>query len=308
MQLIQDDFDLQALADNMYQLFASRIAEKQIRYKNEISLEHSWYYADELRINQVLINLIGNALKFTPEKGVVCLTIRELSCDETGAEIFFSVKDSGIGISKENQKRVFQSFEQADTRNSSRKQGNGLGLAISIRLIRLMGSEISLESEPGEGSDFYFTLHLTYAGSQKKEPEPILENCVFDGKRVLVVEDNSLNTEIIRTILEEYHIQVDCVENGREAVERMEEISPGTYDMILMDIMMPEMNGLEATEAIRRIDRTDCRQIPIVAMSANAFDEDVKKSMASGMNAHLSKPLDMGKLQKVLRKYLNSRR
>lgn len=304
MQLIQDDFELTDLAENLYQLFAARMAEKQLRYESDISLQHTGFYADELRINQVLINLIGNAVKFTPEKGKIVLTIRELSSDETGADVFFSVKDNGIGISKEDQKKVFQSFEQADTRNSSRSQGNGLGLAISSRLVRLMGDDISLESEPGKGSEFSFTLHLEYRRNQEKSDYQKAETMLFDGSRVLVVEDNSLNLEIIRTILEEYHIQVDSAEDGEQAVKRMQEAECGTYDLIFMDIMMPKMNGLEATEAIRMIDREDCRSIPIVAMSANAFDEDVKKSMASGMNGHLSKPLDMEKLQKTLQKYL----
>lgn len=304
MQLIQNDFDLLELTENLYQLFAGKIAEKHIRYKTQITLEHTRYYGDELRINQVLINLIGNAIKFTHENGMICLTVEEQLCDENGADIFFSVKDNGIGIAKENLKRVFQNFEQADNRNSSRKQGNGLGLPISSRLVRLMGSEILLESELGEGSDFSFTLHLPLSDDQEKAEPVKTEDCVFDGKRVLVAEDNSLNLEIIKTILEEFHIEVDSARDGKEAVQCMEEAEEGTYDMIIMDIMMPEMNGLEATEAIRRIDRKDCREIPIIAMSANAFEEDVKKSMASGMNAHLSKPVNMERLKKTLIKYL----
>ena len=305
MQLICDDFDLRQLAEGMDELFASKVAEKHLRYKKEISLIHDRYYGDELRINQVLINLIGNAVKFTAENGIVSLTVREQRWDDRGADIFFSVKDNGIGISKENQQRVFQSFEQADTSSTSRKQGNGLGLAISSRLIRLMGSEIALESELGEGSEFSFTIHLAFAKNLPAEEVKEEYITTFDGKKVLVAEDNSLNLEIIQTILEEHQIQVDSVTDGKMAVEQMQRTPEGTYDMILMDIMMPEMNGLEATEAIRRIDRPDCRTIPIVAMSANAFEEDVKKSIASGMNGHLSKPLELEKLQKILQKYLS---
>lgn len=161
-----------------------------------------------------------------------------------------------------------------------------------------------LESEPGEGSEFSFTLQMEFAREKKEEQEKVSENCTFEGCKVLVAEDNELNLEIIQTILEEYQIQVDSVENGRLAVKRMMEVPEDTYDLILMDIMMPEMNGLEAAEAIRKLNRKDCREMPIIAMSANAFDEDVKKSMASGMNEHLSKPLNIGKLQKVLIKYL----
>ncbi len=304
MQLIQNDFDLKEMADNMDELFASKLTEKHLNYRKHVELIHTRYYADELRINQVLINLIGNAVKFTEEKEMICLTIWEVSSSESEAQVFFSVRDNGIGISKEDQKKVFQSFEQADTRNASRSQGNGLGLAISSRLVQLMESDINLKSELGEGSEFSFTLDLEFARGEKEEQETLPENCSFAGSHVLVAEDNELNLEIIQTILEEYQIQVDSVENGRLAVKKMMEVPEGTCDLILMDIMMPEMTGLEATEAIRKIDRRDCREMPIVAMSANAFDEDVKKSMASGMNEHLSKPLNIGKLQKVLMKYL----
>ena len=304
MQLIQDDFNLREMVDNIDELFASRLEEKHLIYRKIVDLKHTRYYGDELRINQVLINLIGNAVKFTEENGVICLTVREISNSQSGAKLFFSVRDNGIGISKEDQKKVFQSFEQADTREISRRQGNGLGLAISSRLVQLMGSDIMLESEPGEGSEFSFTLQLEFAREKKEEQEKVSENCTFEGCKVLVVEDNELNLEIIQTILEEYQIQVDSVENGRLAVKRMMEVPEGTYDLILMDIMMPEMNGLEAAEAIRKLNRKTCREMPIIAMSANAFDEDVKKSMASGMNEHLSKPLNIGKLQRVLMKYL----
>ena len=304
MQLILDDFDLREMVDNIDELFASRLEEKHLIYRKIVDLKHTRYYGDELRINQVLINLIGNAVKFTEENGVICLTVREISSSQSGAKLFFSVRDNGIGISKEDQKKVFQSFEQADTREISRRQGNGLGLAISSRLVQLMGSDIVLESEPGEGSEFSFTLQLEFAREKKEEQKKVSENCTFEGCKVLVVEDNELNLEIIQTILEEYQIHVDSVENGRLAVKRMMEVPEGTYDLILMDIMMPEMNGLEAAEAIRKLNRKDCQEMPIIAMSANAFDEDVKKSMASGMNEHLSKPLNIGKLQKVLIKYL----
>ena len=304
MQLVEDDFDLKQILANIKELFSARVTEKQLYYKEQIYLEHTRYLGDELRINQVLINLIGNAVKFAAEGGVICLTVREFSNTEKGADLFFSVRDNGIGISKEDQKRVFQSFEQADNRSSSRKQGNGLGLAISSRLVKLMGSEIALESELGEGSDFSFTLHLDFAKEPQADQEEKRENCMFDGAKVLIVEDNELNLEIIQTILSEYHIQTDSVVDGKQAVERIKVTPEGTYDMILMDSMMPVMNGLEAAENIRGLEREDCRNIPIIAMSANAFEEDVKKSLASGMNGHLSKPLDIGKLEKTLRKYL----
>ena len=174
MQLILDDFDMREMVDNIDELFASRLEEKHLIYRKIVDLKHTRYYGDELRINQVLINLIGNAVKFTEENGMICLTVREISSSQTGAKLFFSVRDNGIGISKEDQKKVFQSFEQADTREISRKQGNGLGLAISSRLVQLMGSDITLESEPGEESEFSFTLQLEFAREKRKNRKRFL--------------------------------------------------------------------------------------------------------------------------------------
>lgn len=168
----------------------------------------------------------------------------------------------------------------------------------------MMDADIGLESEPDKGSLFYFTLRLRWVtGQQITETTPEAEPH-FTGKRVLVVEDNELNMEIARNILEECEITVEEAHNGQEAVERMKQITPGYYDLILMDIMMPVMDGLEATRAIRKLEREDCRTVPIVAMSANAFDEDVKQSLASGMNGHISKPISISRMEKMLAEML----
>ena len=185
----------------------------------------------------------------------------------------------------------------------SKLKGTGLGLSISSRLIQMMGSSIKLESELGKGSIFSFEIPLE-PGQNKSENEEE-ENFSFEGRRVLVVEDNELNSEISRCLLEESGFTVDCVFDGAQAVEKIRTTEPGTYDVILMDIMMPVMDGLDATRAIRAMNREDCRRIPIVAMSANAFDDDLKKSVECGMNGHLSKPVEVEKLYKMLKDVLS---
>lgn len=234
------------------------------------------------------------------------LTVQEIRTEEKTAVFYFAVRDTGIGIPKEDQKRVFRSFEQASEINPSKQQGTGLGLSISSRLVQLMGSNIQLESEPGEGSTFSFSIPLKL-GENKAEEEKE-EEISFKGCRILVVEDNELNAEIAMTLLEERDFTVDCVYNGAEAVERMGTTSPGTYDVILMDIMMPVMDGLEATRVIRSMEREDCHMIPIVAMSANAFDDDLRKSVECGMNGHLSKPVEVDKLYRTLHEVIFANR
>ena len=216
----------------------------------------------------------------------------------------FIRNSSPLQVGNNIQQLVFRQFEQADNSENARKQGTGLGLAISRRIVRMMDSDIKLESEPGKGSSFSFNVKLQPVSGEKTTVTSQPEEISFPGKRILVVEDNELNMEIICTILENYGIKTEQAVNGKEAVRRMEESVPGYYDMIFMDIMMPEMDGLEATRTIRNLDREDCKKIPIYAMSANAFDEDVKRSLASGMNGHLSKPVNLQVLEKTLQKVL----
>ena len=249
-------------------------------------------------ISQVLINLLGNAVKFTPRRGKVTLTVREVESKDREATVYFAVRDTGVGIAKEDQKRVFRSFEQAVDKNPSKQQGTGLGLSISSRLVQMMGNSIALESELGEGSIFSFSIPLELGENMEAQVQE--EEISFEGCRILVVEDNELNAEIALTLLEDRGFVVDCVYDGSEAVERIRTTEPGTYDVILMDIMMPVMDGLEATRTIRSMEREDCRTIPIVAMSANAFDDDLKKSVECGMNGHLSKPVEVDKLYRTL--------
>ena len=303
MKLEPVDLDMEEMLDTIEELIAPQAAAKGVRFVRDVSLAHRWFSADKMRISQVLINLLGNAVKFTPAQGRIVLTVREEPSAGEEAQVYFAVADTGVGIAKEEQERVFRSFEQATGANSSKQPGTGLGLSISSRLVQMMGSTIRLDSAPGEGSTFSFSVPLALGAPVEQGGGG--EDVSFAGCRILVVEDNELNAEIAQCLLEDREFEVECVYDGAQAVERIRSTPPGAYDAILMDIMMPVMDGLDATRAIRAMDRPDCRTIPIIAMSANAFDDDLKKSVECGMNGHLSKPVEVDKLYQVLYQVLN---
>ena len=306
MKLVLEKCNLQELLQGLYPLMEAKITEKNIHFEEEIDLKHPVFLCDGLRLNQILVNFLSNAIKYSNIAGHVWLTVKETVLDEKNSAITFSVRDDGIGIEKDKQQLIFQRFEQADDSEKARRQGTGLGLAISSRLVQMMDSEIELESEVNRGSTFSFTVRLQPVEDKK---DAIQERISFEGlkgKRILAVEDNALNMEIVRTLLEECGMTVDEAYNGQEAVSLMQEVAPWYYDLILMDIMMPVMDGLEAARQIRRMNREDCRKIPIIAMSANAFDEDVRRSLESGMTGHISKPIHMEKLKKILTEQLGS--
>ncbi|MFR4428987.1 MAG: ATP-binding protein [Blautia faecis] len=247
MRLIEEKCNLMEMIQGLHPLLEAKLNENNIQYIADIQLKNHWFLADSLRLNQVLVNLLGNALKYSKPDGHVWLTVRETEEEKGFSNLYFQVRDDGIGIAPEKQQLIFRQFEQADNSENARKQGTGLGLAISRRIVRMMDSDIKLESEPGKGSSFSFNVKLQPVSGEKTTVTSQPEEISFPGKRILVVEDNELNMEIICTILENYGIKTEQAVNGREAVRRMEESVPGYYDMIFMDIMMPEMDGLEAT-------------------------------------------------------------
>lgn len=302
MTLVEDDFNLHSLLKKLHAVLDVKFEEKNQKFIMNENLEHHWFYGDELRISQILINLLGNAVKYSEDGTEVTLTAEERQTQEGRSEIYFAVRDQGVGISKEDQKRIFRKFEQLDNM-TVRQQGTGLGLAICNRLIHMMGSEIELESEEGKGSCFSFVLELGLARERERENDD-REVHDFYGAKVLAVEDNALNMEIMKCLLEDLGCEVECAENGKLAVEKFAASKEGYYDLIMMDVMMPVMNGLEAAHKIRMLQRSDSGSVPIVAISANAFEEDVRRSLASGMNAHLSKPIEVEKLVEVLREFL----
>ncbi|MDL2216690.1 response regulator [Desulfovibrio sp. OttesenSCG-928-M14] len=263
---------------------------------------------DVQRLRQVLVNLLGNAVKFTPEHGEVELRARFVGENAVGCLVRFEVQDTGIGISEEQKPSLFDAFEQAENSTSRKFGGTGLGLSISRHITHMMGGNIEVESEIGKGSLFAFTVTLPRGEEAPPEPSPAktIKAVDLQGFCILLAEDVHINREIVLAILEPTGIIVDCAENGVQAVEMFRD-NAKRYDLIFMDVQMPEMDGYEATRHIRAMTVPNAASIPIVAMTANAFREDVEKCLAAGMNGHVSKPLDFDEVMDTLRMYLEKR-
>ncbi|MBS5080576.1 MAG: PAS domain-containing protein [Clostridiales bacterium] len=306
IELNEESMDLKRQIEDLQSLMMPQAIRKNIDFRMENNYTSNCrIVADELRLNQVLVNIVGNALKFTGNGGQVLVHIDSLQEDSNQVTLRFSVKDNGIGINREALGRIFTAFEQEGKKTSSKYGGTGLGLAISSRLVQMMGGNLEVESKPGEGSLFYFTLTFPYGEDTVIPNEAEVERDYdFNGKRILLAEDNELNQEIALTILEMKGFMIEAVEDGQQAVDMYMTHPPYYYHAVLMDIRMPVMDGLEATKWIRTSGREDARTIPIIAMTANAFSEDTKKSMASGMNGHLSKPIETEVLFDTLQKCL----
>ena len=260
--------------------------------------------ADELRIEQVLVNVVGNAIKYTPSGKTVDIIAEEEPAGGNWNRYRFIVRDTGIGISEEYLPHLFESFtrEQKTTVNSV--QGTGLGLAITARVVDLMGGTISVESEVGKGSEFVVELELESLEPEDGDSDSRDAGIDLTGCKVLVVEDNDINAEIAIMILAEFGIDAEWAENGKVGVDLITERGDGYFDAVLMDIQMPVMDGYEATRAIRALDGDYYATLPIIAVSANAYDQDVQDCLAAGMNAHIAKPYNPDHLQAVLSEWI----
>ena len=267
---------------------------------------------DSLRLSQVLINLLSNAIKFTADHGRIQLDIDELSRDGEKALIRFSVTDTGIGIPESFIEKLFTPFEQSDGSISRRYGGTGLGLAISQRIVELMGGRIQVESQETKGSRFSFTIWLTVDKDADSKNKPAAadhgnEKFDFSGYRILVVDDVEVNREIIRAFLKNTGIKLENAVNGQEAVDMVAASPAGYYDLVLMDVQMPVMDGCTATEKIRALDRPDANTLVILALTANAFKEDIQQTVAAGMNGHIAKPVEYMSTLRTIQKALSSR-
>ncbi len=270
-----------------------------------VGVENEDVIADPLRLEQILINVLANAVKFTPDGGQISLWIVQKDTAPAGyADFEFHIKDNGIGMSEEFQKHIFEQFARERTSTVSKIQGTGLGMAITKSLVDMMGGRITVKSEQGKGSEFTISLRFPIGEAKTEQTPPAAKASAFTGKKLLVVEDNELNLEIASTLLKEAGFEVDTAENGKVAVEKVEAASADRYDLILMDIQMPEMDGYEATRRIRALPDTKKAALPIVAMTANAFEDDRKNALRAGMNGHIAKPLDIPKLFQVLSELL----
>ena len=299
----------------------SNIVAENIKKKNQefsviLSKDLNLYYiADDLRLSQVLTNLLSNAIKFTPEGGKITLTVEHLSMKEKISTLRFTVSDTGIGMTSEQISRLFNAFEQAEGGTTRKYGGTGLGLIISKNIVEMMGGHIWVESQPEVGSEFIFEVNLETASYQDVEilytvqPEYQKNDTQYETSdlscfNILLAEDVEINREIILTLLDETRISIDVAENGAIAVEKFKD-NPDKYDLIFMDIQMPELDGYQATHAIRTLDITKAKTIPIIAMTANAFKEDIERCLESGMNDHVAKPIDLSDVMNKLHTYLS---
>lgn len=298
VQLESRPFDLGALLDSLGVVVESEAASRGVRYRCDRSgLRHPALIGSPLHVQQVLQNITVNAVKYNRPGGSVTLTCRETECAGGEAEIEFVCADTGVGMSAEFQSRAFEPFAQ----ESDSSGGIGLGLAIARELTEQMGGAIAFTSSRGVGTTFTVTLRFPLDAAPAAAPEP--EDVSLEGCRVLIAEDNELNREIAEALLQSRGAETVSAADGREAVARFAASAPGEFDVILMDVLMPEMDGLDAARAIRVMDRPDAKTVPILAMTANAFADDVSRSLAAGMNAHLTKPLGGAALAAAVRKY-----
>ena len=319
MTIKQEEFSFSKGLEEINTMISGQCRDKGLNYDCQITGQVDEYYiGDIMKLKQVLINILGNAVKFTPAGGEIRLVIEEGPRLDGKATLKFVISDTGIGMSKEYLPHLFEAFSQEDASSTSRYGSTGLGMPITKSIVELMNGHIEVESEKGKGS--VFTVTVTLGESERKSIQPneedldphelnvfvmdefqeafrrkneLLEKETTDlkGKRVLLAEDVAVNAEIILMLLSMREMEADLAENGRVAVELFSSHEPGYYNAILMDMRMPEMDGLEAARHIRSMDRADAKSIPIIALTANAFDEDVQRSMQAGLNAHLSKPV-----------------
>ena len=302
------DFSIPDFIQELDTIFRSQISEKkQTLTITKENIRHEWVNGDQVHLMQIFSNLLSNAIKYTQEGGEIQFLVEEYETKSRAyARYRFLVSDNGIGMSADFKNTIFDAFTREESSMTNKIQGTGLGMAITKNLVEAMGGTIDVESEPGQGSCFEILMDLKTAEDQSvsliphtEKDEP--EGNILQGMRFLCAEDNEINAEILTELLKIEGAECTICENGEEILKTFEQSAPGDYDMILMDVQMPVMNGYEATKAIRRSSHELAKKIPIIAMTANAFSEDIQHSLAAGMNAHVSKPVEMKVLEKTIR-------
>ena len=303
LQLKAENMD--ALFHRVNTVFEEDIRKKKLQYHAVLDVRHHYAVCDQIKLQEIMLNIISNAIKYTPEGHSIHVEVHEaVSEDPSKIRYIFSCEDTGIGMSEEYLPHVYEEFSREHTTTENKVPGTGLGLSIIKSMIELMGGSIQVESRQGIGTKF--TVELSFDIASKEEvyesQNTIKPSAIhtIKGKRILIVEDNELNAEITKTVLEDVGALITRAENGQQAVELFKEKPAGTFDAILMDLMMPVMDGYTATRKIRSLERSDAKTIPIIAMTANAFQEDAEKCIAVGMNAHLAKPLDIEKMKTII--------
>ena len=299
-------FQIIDLAEEIQQVLEKTAAERGIQLiRKDWTVPHPYLIGSPLHVKRLLMNILSNAVKYNKEKGTVTLSCREIKCTKDMVWIEFICADTGIGMSEEYQKHLFEPFTQENEGSRSTYSGTGLGMAITKSLVDKMNGTIRFESQKDVGTTYYITIPFKrdLEGRAQAENTPVSEKHSLNGMSVLLAEDNELNMEIAQFLLENAGAVVTPVWNGQEALEAFQKTGDGTYDAILMDIMMPVLDGYQAAQAIRALPRPDAKKVPILAMTANAFAEDRKRAMQAGMNEHLAKPIQAEVLVDTLMKY-----
>lgn len=304
-------FDLYEVTEAVDAMIRQISGEKGQNFHVRIDVTHNWIVCDKARFQQIIVNMLNNAVKYTERGGEIRLTIEERGVSGGKVRLYVEVADTGIGIRQEDQKRIFEPFEEAsdkDVSGASGAYGTGLGLSISQNLLHMMDSEMQVRSVPGEGSVFFFEVELEY----EEKGESFLMSAGnrswnLQGRHILVAEDNDMNRDMLIDLLCEEEMTCDAARDGEEAVTLFLQSLPGTYDAILMDIRMPKIDGLQATERIRASGHRDAEEIPVIAMTAYAFTEDIERSVQSGMSAYATKPVDITELCKLLNQLIAER-
>lgn len=309
LKVVNEPFDFRELLANVVDVYTPQCRNKKIQFHVQVddAIDRT-VRGDSVRVNQILLNLLSNAVKFTTEGGSLNLTVKQLRKGTKYVFIRIAVQDTGIGMTEEFKQRIFKPFEQGTLKTFQKYGGSGLGLSITKNLVDLMNGKISVRSELGKGSTFTVDMPFGLVNTEKqlptKEPAAQPEKISFAGKRFLVVEDQIINREIAVELLKMSKATVETAVDGKDAVDKFTASTPGYYDLILMDIQMPIMNGYEASKTIRASNHAQAKTIPIIAMTADAFTEDVSKSLTAGMNEHISKPIDVKKMLQTLAKFL----
>ena len=290
------------VVEEIENVFESCAQEKNIVFTTSVDVDHTHVLWDGFKVREILMNLVGNAFKYTPDGGHIAIDVKELDCARSGyVRIQTQIKDTGIGMSEDYLPTLFDSFSREYNTTIGKVSGTGLGMAIVKNLVDMMDGDICVKSKLGEGTCFTLTFEHRIADADSiewnQELDVLDEKSILEGKRVLLAEDNDLNAEITMAILEQSGLVLDRVEDGLACVNRLSEVDADSYDLILMDIQMPNMNGYEATRRIRQFENVKKASIPILAMTANAFEEDKKMAMEAGMNGHISKPIDVNVLE-----------
>ena len=310
MEIDENYGRIEDIRQTLFEIFGDEAKKKNIALHYTINVEHEHILTDTTKVKEIFVNILSNAIKYTPPGGSVMINVDELVCDESGYMMVRTrVSDTGIGMSQDYLTKIFDAFTRERNTTKSKITGSGLGMSIVKRYVDLLGGTIDVESEPGKGSTFTVTLKHRIADESyyvKKHDEGSgTASKILEGRNILLAEDNDLNAEIAEAILERAGLKTERVEDGIQCVNKITKMPVGTYDMILMDIMMPEMNGYETTKAIRNLsERPDGKEIPIIAMTANAFAEDVQAALNAGMDDHVAKPVDMRILISVITKYI----